>query len=888
MHASKNRGGVVGFPVEKAGLPPMMLQYVEFKERYSDALLFFQVGDFYELFYDDAVTVAGALNLTLTSRDKNSPTPIPMCGVPLSVIDGYIDRLLPLGFSVAVVSQTGSGHGVSRELERFVTPGMRLFSDTSTDASESIIVAISFSPESGVVSFAFTDPQTGVIRVREDLEVSEASRDIGSLSARELVFPQYHGDSRLDKRSVLVRSLCSNSRNVAIRFRSEEVFSSDGVRDALADVGSELQALAPTTKRAVRLLVGYIDEISIGNVVPIVEITCAQDGGTVVVDAATRQNLELFSNARDGTSTGSLFNFINHTQTAGGRRLLRQWLSAPLSDISSLEERQRGVVELFEYHSDIANQCRGMSDLERIAARIQLSVASPKDLAALRDTLEGVRWIRDRIGGCAEAIIQGALNDLLVPNELLSPLQAALIESPPYKLSEGGIIKEGYDRELDRVRKLRDNAESWRASFELEQRSATGIPALKVRSNGVLGYFIEVSKAHAMRVPEHYQRRQSTANAERFVVPELLTFQEEITTAIDQQVRIEIDLFLKLREQVKSFTGVIRRIGRAVALLDVLSCFAKLAIDNNWTQPKLYNDRRLTIDSGRHPVIEGLLGGGFIPNSLQFGTGDGHTSFIVTGPNMGGKSTFLRQTAIITILAQIGSHVPAVSAEIGCVDKVFARLGASDNLHEGESTFMVEMREAAFILNNATDRSLVLIDELGRGTATSDGQALAQAILEELSGKRCSRTLFATHYHDLTELAVDSVAIGNLSVGSIDDGERIVFTHSIEPGPARRSYGIEVAKLSGLSGTVIRRASSLLTGDSRITGASRINAFSAERQGHLFGSGVSSVVVRETPVYDAIGEALKTTVARVDPDSMSPKQALELMYELCNIVKPTT
>ena len=644
----------MGFPVEKAGLPPMMVQYVEFKERYSDALLFFQVGDFYELFYDDAVTVATALNLTLTSRDKNSPTPIPMCGVPLSVIDGYIDRLLPLGFSVAVVSQTGSGQGVSRELERFITPGMRLFTETSADASESIIVAVSVSPEASIVSFAYTDPQTGIIRVREDLEVSEASRDIGSLFAREFIFPQYLGDSRLDKRSVLVRSLCSNSKNVAIRFRSEEALSSDGVRDALAGVGSELQALAPTTKRAVRLLVGYIDEISIGNVVPIVEIACAQDGGTVVIDVATRQNLELFTNARDGTTTGSLCNFINHTQTAGGRRLLRQWLSAPLSDISSLEERQRGVVELFDYYDDIASHCRGMSDLERIAARIQLSVASPKDLAALRDTLEGARWIRDRIIGCSESIIQGALDDLRVPDELLSPLQAALVESPPYKLSEGGIIQEGYDRELDRIRKLRDNAEAWRISFELEQRSLTGIPVLKVRSNGVLGYFIEVSKAHAMRVPEHYQRRQSTANSERFVVPELLTFQEEITTAIDQQVRIEIELFLKLRERVKSYTGAIRRIDRALALLDVLSCLSKLAIDNNWTQPSLHNDKRLTIASGRHPVIEGLLGGGFIPNSLEFGMRNGYSSFIVTGPNMGGKSTFLRQTAIITILAQIG------------------------------------------------------------------------------------------------------------------------------------------------------------------------------------------------------------------------------------------
>lgn len=869
----------MGFPVEKAGLPPMMVQYVEFKERYVDSLLFFQVGDFYELFYDDAVTVAKALNLTLTSRDKNSPRPIPMCGVPLSVIDSYIDRLLPLGFSVAVVSQTGSGQGVSRELERFVTPGMRLFTETATDATESIIVAVSATPESGVVSYAFTDPQTGVIRVREDLEVGEAGRDIGALAAREIVFPQHYGDSRLDKRSMLVRSLCSNSKNVAVRFRSEDAFSSDGVRDALAGVVNELRALAPITKRAVRLLVGYIDEISIGNVIPIVEIACSHEDKTVGIDAATRQNLELFVNAKDGTASGSLFNFINLTHTAGGRRLLRHWLSAPLKDVSSLRERQRGVLALFDYYTDITHQFRGMSDLERIAARIQLSVASPKDLAALRDTLEGAKRVRDRVIGCEDAIIRRAVDDLLVPDELLCPLIEALVESPSHKLSEGGIIQEGFDQELDRIRKLRDSAEAWRASFELEQRSTTGISALKVRSNGVLGYFIEVSKAHAMKVPDHYQRRQSTANAERFVVPELQKFQNEITTAIDQQVRLENDLFLKLREELKPFTGAIRRISRALSLLDVLSCFARLAIEYNWTQPQLHSDRRLVISKGRHPVVEGLLGGGFIPNSLDFGIDDERTSYIVTGPNMGGKSTFLRQTAIITILAQIGSHVPAASAEIGCVDRVFARLGASDNLHEGESTFMVEMREAAFILKNATDRSLVLIDELGRGTATSDGQALAQAILEELTMVRSSRTLFATHYHELTELAAGSELIENLSVGSVEDGERIVFTHSIEEGPARRSYGIEVAKLSGLSSRVITRASSLLLDSLRGDSVSTV------RQGYLFGSDASRGPTRERLVYDKIGESLKSFVSQVDPDNTSPKQALELVYELCAIVK---
>jgi DNA mismatch repair protein MutS len=863
----------VSFPVDKTGLPPMMVQYVEYKERYSDALLFFQVGDFYELFYDDAVTVSSSLNLTLTSRDKNSANPIPMCGVPLSVLDSYIDRLLPLGFSVAVVSQTGSGQGVTRALERFVTPGMRLFTDSCSDQGENFIVAAGLSPDAMMVSVAFTDPQTGTIFIREDLEISEAGREIGGLSARELILPQRVEDIKLDGRSIIARTLSSHAgSSIALRFRNLDALSAGGISEVLSGVRSELQSLSATTKNAIKLLVGYLDEISIGNVVPIVGISVTKEADTVAIDAATRDNLELFSNSRDGSSVGSLFHRINRTCTGGGRRLLRRWLSHPQRDISELMRRQEGVEILQDMHADVSSLCKGMSDLERIAARLQLGLASPKDMGALRDTLERVLKLQDLLAHCKQDIVQKAFDELVIPEGLLRPLQDSLVDSPPHKITDGGIVRAGFNPELDRITAVRESAEAWRNSFELQERSKTGIPALKVKSNGVLGYFIEISKAQSSKAPSHYQRRQSTANTERFIVPELQEFESEITSAINKQSGLEMEIFLDLRKSLQSYVADVRRIASSVSLLDVLSSLGCLADENNWIKPQLYPDRRLRIHGGRHPVIEKIIGGSFIPNSITFDIDAQHCCCIVTGPNMGGKSTFLRQVALITILAQIGSNVPASSAEVGVVDRIFARLGAADNLHEGESTFMVEMREASYIINHATDKSLVLIDELGRGTATSDGQSLAQAILEELSEKIRSRTLFATHYHDLTALAETGSAIRNLSVGSIDDGEKIVFTHSIEPGPARKSYGLEVAKLSGLPVRILDRASSLLesfSSNEETNGA---------RQGSLFDH--KRPVVIEKCVRDQQDDTIRAALQALTPDNMTPRQALESVYSL--------
>jgi DNA mismatch repair protein MutS len=863
----------VGHPVTTQNLSPMMVRYLEYKERYPDALLFFQVGDFYELFYNDAITVAKALNLTLTSRDKNSPEPIPMCGVPISVLDGYLDRLVPLGYSVAVVSQTGSGQGVERALERFVTPGMRLFTSVSSDATESVIAAVVLERDGRSGSLASTDPQTGIVRVKEGIPVSQIPREVASWTAREVIVPRVLEGEKVDRRTGWIRAIESAVGHSVTRFRAEPTNIPSAENWLEPEARNELYALSPVGKRAVRLLGSYLDEVSLGNPLPVRQIALALGEGVVSIDAATRRNLELIRNTKDGSHNGTLFGCLNTTETPGGARLLQTWLMAPLGDRESILRRQAAVTELLEHHAGVARALAGINDLERLAARIQLSIASPRDLGAVRDTLERLPELQDSLAHCQAADMCSVVDRLQAPIELRSLLSRSLSDTPPHVINDGGIISEGYDPELDQIRAVRGDADAWRESFEVRERQSTGITSLKVRSNNIIGYFIEVPTSQASKAPQHYQRRQSTANAERFSTPELKKYEDEVVTAVDRQVRREQELFVQLRTQTQEYVGDLRRIAVALSELDALAALARVASSHRWVAPEVVESGVLTIEAGRHPIIEQLLGAGFIPNSVDFDV-ETPRCFLVTGPNMGGKSTYLRQIALITILAQIGSYVPAKAARLGLVDRIFARLGAADDLHEGESTFMVEMREAAHILAHATSRSLVLIDELGRGTATTDGQALAQAILEELAEKIKCRTLFATHYHDLTRLEQHLPAVKNLSVGSVEEGDRVVFTHSIQSGPAPRSYGIEVAKLSGLPPTVLNRAEDVLQGMiSEQPGA--IHREADSKQQSLFAVR-ERVVVQRDPAADRVLNSLRA----LDLDSLTARQALQILYDL--------
>ena len=873
-------------PHKKSDLPPMMQRYLETKEQYPDALLFFQVGDFYELFFDDAVVVAKTLNLTLTSRDKNAPNPIPMCGVPLSVLDGYIDRLLPMGHSIAVVTQTGSGSGVDRALERFITPAMRLFTSVSSDSSESVLAAVALEPDSRSGAIACTDPQTGIVRVKDSLEVATLAKELANISAREVILPRSSFGDKVDRRSSWVRSIEGVTGSNAVKFRTESGSSTELAVSLSESARAEFHALSPTGKRAVRILLGYLDEVSLGNAIPIRELTPIRASGCVIIDAATRKNLELVQNTKDGSSVGTLFGFLNSTATPGGARLLRSWILAPLDSRSEIIARQDAVSDLMSHSATISSTLGGLSDLERLAARVELKVASPKDLGAIRDTLERVPALRDVLADSSANLLATLSHNLTLPEGVLEHLKKGLVDSPPHVTNDGGVIRDGYDEELDAIRATRSQADEWRAAFEAREKAATGISNLKVKSNNIIGYFLEIPTSQSSKAPQHYIRRQSTANADRFTTPELKTHEDAVVTAVDRQIRREQLLFTALRDSLIPVVGELRRIASAMASVDVLAALAHTAQRHAWIRPEITEDVTLSIRKGRHPIIAALLDGSFIPNSVDFSE-QGGRCFIVTGPNMGGKSTYLRQTALIVVLAQIGSYVPAESAVVGLVDRIFARLGASDDLHEGESTFMVEMREASHILSHASPRSLVLIDELGRGTATTDGQSLAQSILEHLALTLESRTLFATHYHEITALAEMSPKIKNLSVGSVEDGDRVVFTHEIQEGPAPRSYGIEVAKLSGLPSFVIERASEILShlaekqgGQAPITVPVRPVRAKQEdaRQQSLFGS--APQVVR-----DAVADKVKARVKELDVDTLSARDALQYLYSLKEIVE---
>jgi DNA mismatch repair protein MutS len=853
---------------------PMMVRYLEFKERYPDALLFFQVGDFYELFFQDAVEVARALNLTLTSRDKNSPQPIPMCGVPLAVLDGYIDRLLPLGFSVAVVSQTGSGAGVERALERFVTPGMKLFTSVASDSTQAFIAAVSVDPSGHEFAVSLNDPQTGELLVKDALDATALARELGMYAVREVVLPRTAFGELVDRRSSWVRGIESAVGKNLLRFRAEPSKSAEGNASLEAAAASEFHGLSPLAKRSVRTLLAYLDEISLGNPVPISKLALARTDNHVAIDASTRRNLELVHNTKDGSGVGTLFGFVNTTATPLGARQLRSWILHPLLHRDEILRRQAAVQGLRASYVAIHSVLNGIPDLERLAARVQLGIASPKDLAAIRDTLERLPQLQGLIPTSASDTTGSCLLDelaktLVTPEGLSRMLSDALVASPPHTVNEGGVFKAGFDAELDEICSLRSNAEVWRVAFEAREREATGIGSLKVRANNVIGYFIEVPTAHGSRVPGTYQRRQSTANAERFVTPELKQHETAVVTATDRQIRREQTLFAALRGSVAPFVTQMRLLASAISTLDALTALAERAVSCAWIAPRIVSEPVLEIESGFHPIVADLLQGAFVPNSLSFSEG-GPTCYVLTGPNMGGKSTYLRQAAIIAILAQVGSCVPALSATVGIVDRIFARLGAADDLHEGDSTFMVEMREAAQILASASSRSLVLIDELGRGTATSDGLSLAQAILEQLALSIKARTLFATHYHELTSLAGLAGLVANLSVGSVEEGDRVVFTHQIQNGPAPRSYGLEVAKLSGLPAAVIARAYEVLEALSQSQPTTVIPARST-RQMALFAD-------KSPP--DKVAEELKARLRALSPDEMTPRDALTVLYEL--------
>jgi DNA mismatch repair protein MutS len=871
-------------PVENIeSLPPMLRQYLEYKRRHPEALLFFQVGDFYELFFDDAVTTAKLLGLTLTSRDKNSDKPIPMCGVPISVIDGYIAKLVGGGRAVAIVRQVGDPNArkgmMERQLERIVTPGVQVLGSDSKSRQENFLAAIFVSTLGEEFAVAYTDVRTSKIRLRDGLDREGLLAELRIVAPVEIVLPREFEGKRFDRRSNWVRDVEAISESTSCVFRPFERVESD----RLSEVNGYV-ALSEVAKRAVHLLVGYIDEATVGQRVAFTEVEEDSYQDELIMDSGTRKHLELLSNLRDGGSHGTLLSVIDHTKTPHGGRLIREWIVRPLTSLEKISHRLDTVESLLNkersLRGELNQKLEGIADLERLATRLELSAVSPRELAALRDSLSAMTDIRLSLGSIASRLpllLKSIYEGLIFDVEVLRDLEKTLTDLPPISLVDGGIIRSGIDTDLDRLREIRANGKSWIAALENTEKERTGINSLKIRFNSVFGYYIEITRANLDKVPADYIRKQTTANGERYITEALKIQEEEILNAESRELKLERELFEELVSRIRPFSATLRNLSLCLAELDILASLAISAEINGFSRPELNDSRNLKIVGGKHPVLSMLLKHDFVPNDLDFYEGTREV-LILTGPNMGGKSTYLRQAALIVILSQLGSFVPAQSVQIGLVDKIFTRIGAADNMMEGESTFMVEMREAGFILANATSRSLLLIDELGRGTATQDGLSLAQATLEWISNKISARTLFATHFHELTLLQQALPGVFNLSVGSKEVEGDILFTHSICVGPANKSYGLEVAKLAGLPNGLLDRAREIMSTagqppPSTTSGYNQLSMF-AESRGREVVKVVEKVI--EPSDYKKI-KVVAEKVLGADLNSLTPLAALNLL-----------
>jgi DNA mismatch repair protein MutS len=807
--------------MSKSGsVTPMFRQYRSIKSDHPNAILLFRMGDFYEMFYEDAKVASRALELTLTARGKGTDHVVPMCGFPHHQLESYAARLVRQGHRVAVCEQMEdpkSAKGlVRRDVVRVLSPGT-ILDPAMLDASSNLWAA-AIARSDGRIGAAFVDASTGEF-LAWDGDESDGGHD--GLAARlqefapsEIVHPEgFDWPPGLADRAAPGATLTPTD---------EWLFSVDAARDSLerqfdvASVDGFGLRDRPAAIAAAGGLLAYLRDSQRSGLEHIDRIVCHDPRDAVRMDPSTRRNLEIDRSIRHGIrGPGSLIGTIDTTRTACGARRCRAWLGAPLVALAGIRERLDAVDELVrraEIRSSIRDRLDGVHDIERLAARAVAGTSSPRELASLRSSLERLPMLLEAASELATPLLRRTVEELDPCDDVADLLRRAIVDEPPATLRDGGVIRPGFDAELDELRATQKNGRGFIASLESREREATGIASLKVKFNKVFGYFIEVSKANLHLVPDTYVRKQTIANGERYVTPELKEQENRILHAQDRIEALEIDRFQNVRESVVANAARLKASATGVSMIDVLAAFAETSVRHQYCRPDVHDGTELSIVAGRHPVVEQMLDEHrFVPNDTTLDA-DGEALAILTGPNMGGKSTYLRQVALIVLLAQAGCFVPAERASIGVVDRVFCRVGASDSLAEGQSTFMVEMAETANILHHATERSLVLLDEIGRGTATFDGLSIAWAVVEFLHGRPAgrSRTLFATHYHELTELAVQLEGVVNLRMAVREHGDGIVFTHRVERGAADRSYGIHVARLAGIPFDVVRRAEEIL------------------------------------------------------------------------------
>ncbi|HMO17111.1 MAG TPA: DNA mismatch repair protein MutS [Oligoflexia bacterium] len=880
--------------VKKSELPPMLRQYVEIKEKYPGYVLLFQVGDFFEVFFEDAVTVSDVLSIRLTSRDKDQDSPIPMCGVPIHAFENYLPKLVANGFSCVVVEQIedlSEAKGlVRRDVTRVITPGVRFDGEGLNENSFNYLGAVITDGIDGAI-VGFIDISTGILIVREANSINDVENLLNRYSPTEILIPFQDEHVKYSNKEILATcELHANRQGIKISYRS---FNSlpDPDCNILDHFSVEESAylelkkcLSVSSKNVFVLLHGllqYVQEVSLKNLLCISSFSFARANFDTVVDAATIRNLELTEASFDGDRKYSVLGVLDKTKTAAGGRLLRDWILSPLADQVAINDRLDALEEVISRPESIELVRRFLSeirDIERLASRISGNRASPHDFSVLRSSLKAVPAINEALWSFNSKILQAWVENFDTMPDILDLLCRGFVDDPPHRLGERDVVRSEYNEELARLRSIRADSSSLLNTLEQQEREKTGIHNLRVKHNSVFGYFIEISKGQSAKVPSRYIPRQTLANSVRFVTPELKTLEKEIFSSQARIFDLERTLFMDIRAEVARSGIRLQCLARKLAFLDVVFSFAYISIRNSYVRPVITSELSSKIKGGRHPVVEQVVGRQqFIPNDLYFDANSKRYA-VLTGPNMGGKSTYLRQVGIIHVLAQAGCFVPAEEAVIGVADRIFTRIGSGDALARGESTFMVEMKEAANILKRATERSLVLIDEIGRGTATADGLALATAISHYLIDTSKCRTIFATHFHELTTLPDYSNAVFCLSVGILETRNSIEFTHRIENRASEKSYGIHVAQLAGIPEEVLRKSESLIaSGNVPCFGGSLINESCSVMRSE------SSV-----KVSDVLPEELKSVfhvLRSIDPMDITPLGALELLFELSRKVR---
>jgi len=873
-------------------ITPMLQQYLEIKEQYPDTILFYRMGDFYEMFFDDAVTAAKVLGITLTSRSaKDEVNKIPMCGVPFHAVTGYLGRMIKAGHRVAICEQVEDPKEakgiVRREVVRVVSPGVTTDDQLLDAKSDCYVCALAISRKSAkelLAGLALIDVSTGRFQVSEVVfapkDPAPLIDEFTRLRPAELLLAH----SEMEDWASLTGLLTTHLGQLCLTGRPDFHFEARTAHATLTEhfrttslAGFGCETLTTAINAAGALLL-YLRETQKSDLSHIKRISPLNHSGYLIIDDASRRNLELTETLIGGQREGSLLSVLDRTATPMGARLLRRWLLFPLQEPEQIEARLSSVQELI-HQADTRTGLRtlldAVYDLERLCSRLVLGHGNARDMSAIKTSLAQLPSLQAMLADCASPLLRAMADEFDILADLHLLIDTTIRDDAPISLREGNLIREGYHTELDRLLVLLRDGKKLILELESSERERSGLAKLKVGYNKVFGYYFEVSRSQADALPDYFIRKQTLVNAERFITPELKELENSITTAQDRRLELEYDLFLQIREQLVEHSQRLLATASLLARIDVLACFAEIASRYRYCRPTINRERTITITEGRHPVIERALEPGrFVPNDVHLDQ-ESNELLIITGPNMAGKSTVLRQTALIVLLAHLGSFVPAESADICLVDRIFTRVGAMDDLRRGQSTFMVEMNETANILNNATENSLVILDEIGRGTSTYDGLAIAWAVAEELAQKNTIgiKTLFATHYHELTDLAATSKKIQNYSIAVKEWNDSILFLHKLIKGATNRSYGIQVASLAGVPGHVITRAYEILKnielGEFNLQGQPKIAA----------GKKNKKQTPCQLPLFTPPTNPILNLLATINPDDLTPKQALDILYQ---------